>query len=157
MKKLLYVICVLGLLFSVTACGVEIEDTNGADDYSLATITEDNIINMDLGASGYSISPGADEQENLSELTTIKGKSFSGVAEIYSTNFIMKSDLCIYIGTMNVKEGNFKLMVLVNDEIVHEFELDEFNETYTLEDVKGYVSIRMAGESANFKYEIQAY
>lgn len=32
-------------IFGFTACGVEISDTNGPDDYSLATITDENIIN----------------------------------------------------------------------------------------------------------------
>ena len=50
-KKFFALLLALVLMLGFTACGVEIADTNGPDDYSLATITEENIINQDLGAS----------------------------------------------------------------------------------------------------------
>lgn len=156
MKKI--ILCLLLAMisvFSITACGIEIADSNGADDFSLAEITDENIINMDLGASGYSQSSYNEDGNNLEELTKFKAKSFSGVAEIYSTNLILKSDLVFDISTIQVDSGNFRLMVLVDDEIVHEFDLEEMSQSYELKDTKGAVSVRMAGESDKFKFYIQ--
>lgn len=156
MKKVLCLILALVFSLSLTACGPEIEDTNGADDFSLNTITEQNIIDMDLGSSAYSTSP-ADEDLDLSEMTKFKAKNFSGVAEIYTANFILKSDVTFDMGTIQVDQGNFRLMVLIDDEIVHDFDLEEMGQSFELRDIKGTVSVRMAGESAAFKFFIEAW
>lgn len=156
-KRLFSFVLVLVIVCCFTACGVEIADTNGDDDYTLAEITEENIVNMDLGASSYSQSPSDDEVAGLAELTKFKASSFSGVAEIYSTNLIGKSDLTFNVTTIQVDKGNFRLMVLVDDKIIHEFDLAEMNQTYELEDTSGAVSVKMAGESADFKFYIQVW
>ena len=57
-------------------------------------------------------------------------------------------DITIY--NLWVEEGNLKVVLLHNDEIVHEFKLNEISQSYTLENPKGTVSLRVAGESANF-------
>lgn len=60
----------------------------------------------------------------------------------------------IYIGHMDVQEGNFRLVLVNNDEIIYEFPLDTFNETFTFEDLSGDFSIMVAGESAKFSFHI---
>ena len=52
MKKLLCFIFVISTCFMLAGCGTEYEDTNGADDYTLQTITDENIIHLEVGASG---------------------------------------------------------------------------------------------------------
>jgi len=47
MKKII-VIAALMLLLTLTACGA-IEDTNGADDTTLSSIAEDEILGLDMG------------------------------------------------------------------------------------------------------------
>ena len=64
---------------------------------------------------------------------------------IYGNRF----DITLYNTT--VTEGNLRIVLLHNNEIVHEFKLNELSQTYTLENPKGTVSLRVAGESANFK------
>ena len=57
MKKALCLLAAVLLCFGVSGCGGEgYEDTNGADDFTLETITDENIINLDVGASGLSYS-----------------------------------------------------------------------------------------------------
>jgi len=153
-KKLLSVVLVLIFALGLTACGVEIADTNGPDDYSLAEITAENIANQDLGASSYSMSPGSEDDGYLIETTKFKGKEFSGVAQLYQTNFVGKSDVIIDVSNLTVESGNFALMLLVNGEIVHEFTIGELMETYELNDIKGSFEIVMAGETADFKFWI---
>lgn len=122
-----------------------IEDTNGPDNYTLQQINDFNIINMDTGALNL-----VQSDELFNNLPTFKSKKFTGVAEIYMTNMIgNRFDITLYNTT--VRSGNFKIVLVYNDEIVHEFKLNELSQTYTLEKPKGTVSLRIAGESADFK------
>lgn len=101
MKRLLVFLLTVSFMLSLTACGIEIEDTNGPDDYSLETITDENIINMDLGASGSAAS-----SDDASQVVKYSSKNFSGVEEICFVNRIMASEVVIDLSTIMVKEGN---------------------------------------------------
>lgn len=147
MKKLIVFLLTVSFMLSLTACGIEIEDTNGPDDYSLETITDENIINMDLGASGSAAS-----SDDASQVVKYSSKNFSGVEEICSVNRITASEVIIDLSTIMVKEGNFRLVVVYNDEIVHDFDLEEMSQQFKLEDVEGNVSVRIAGESASYEF-----
>ncbi len=123
-----------------------IEDTNGDDNYTLQQITDFNIIKMDMGALNL-----VESDELFNNLPTFKSNKYTGVSEIYMSNLIAnRFDITLYNTT--VTKGNFKIVLVYNDEIVHEFKLNELMQTYTLEDVKGTVSLRIAGESADFKF-----
>ena len=112
---ILYFICLLSILiialfalFALVGCGEKYEDTNGKDNYKLQTITDTNIIELDIGASGLSYT----ESEAFGiKSTEYSSKNFNGVDRIYSTNFIGKSDIEIYVGHLNVKEGNFRICI----------------------------------------------
>ena len=147
MKRLLVFLLTVSFMLSLTACGIEIEDTNGPDDYSLETITDENIINMDLGASGSAAS-----SDDASQVVKYSSKNFSGVEEICFVNRTMASEVVIDLSTIMVKEGNFRLVVVYNDEIVHDFDLEEMSQQFKLEDVEGNVSVRIAGESASYEF-----
>ena len=125
-----------------------IEDTNGADNYALQTITDENIINMDTGAiGGLNIT-----QSSLSsETVEFSSDKYTGVSEIFYDNFIGTSDFEVNHSSYEVYEGNFRLVVVHNDEIVATLEPGTFV-SYRLEDVTGYVSLRIAGESASFYF-----
>jgi len=156
-KKILVVVLAAVFVFSLTACGVEIADTNGPDDHSLATITEENIINKDMGCSAYSMSPGSEDEYYMEKITKFKGKEFSGVSQIYMTNYIGKSDVTIDVSTFSIQSGNFALMTLVDGEVVHEFKAGELRETFELRDIKGTFEIVIAGETADFKFWINVW
>lgn len=158
MKKI--VCLLLAMSFAVFAAGcssVEFEDTNGPDDYSLTQITDDNIVNLDVGAANYSQKPGSEESDNLSRMTEFKSDSFNGVAEIYRTHLLGKSDLTIDVSNLQVSGGNYRLSVVQDGEIIHDFPLNEMLQTYELRDTNGDISIVMSGESADFYMSIQVW
>lgn len=156
-KKIITALSAMVLVFALASCGIEIADNNGPDDQSLATVTDQNIIDMDLGASSYSMSPGSEDESYMNSVTKFKGKEFSGVAELWGTDFIGKSDVIVDLSTIDVDSGNFKLVAVLDDEIVHVFDNEEMNQTFELKDVKGYFAIRMAGETADFKFYMQIW
>lgn len=121
-----------------------VEDTNGAENYRLQTITDSNIILRDIGAKGLKSTTN-----NITDKTEYKADKFTGVEEIYGVN-IKGNRMDITMTNLQVHSGNFKAVVLHNDEIVHEFKLNEMLETFTLNNPDGYVAIRIAGESADF-------
>lgn len=127
-----------------------IEDTNGADDYSLTTITDENIINMDTGSiGGPKISKGI-LNGNMVEFSADK---FTGVYEILYDNLIGSSDFTLSLSSFTVNSGNFKMVVVHDNEIVATLEPDTFVD-YSLEDVSGNVSLIIAGESASFNFSM---
>lgn len=155
MKKALIFILMAVMCVAFCGCGEVYEDTNGEDDFTLQILTEENIVNLDTGASGLSYS-----EESLNDVTfssEYSSKNFNGVERIYLTNFVAPSDVQVYIGTMNVKSGNFKLVAVNNDEIIKEFDVDTFNEVFTFEDIEGSFAIHVAGESAAFEFYMDIY
>lgn len=150
MKKIASVLLAGLLCLSLGGCGTEYEDTNGEDNFTLQTITDRNIIDLDTGASGLRYSQDSIDDTVVS--SEYSAKNFNGVEQIYLTNFIGSSDATVYIGHMNVKSGNFKLAVINNDEIIQEIPLDAFNDTFYFEDLNGSFSIHVAGESAAFSF-----
>lgn len=134
--------------FSFLTNDVEhIEDTNGENHYWLQTITDDNIINRDIKSKGLKISTN-----NITNVTTYSSDKFTGVEEIYGVN-ILANRFEITINHAQVNSGNFKIVLLEDNKIVHEFKLNELTQTYVLENPSGYVSLRIAGESADFKFD----
>lgn len=157
MKKVLCFLLAMTFALFAVGCGVEYEDTNGPDDYSLAQITDENILNQDVGAANYSQTPAEEESDNLTQMTEFKSKGFHGVAEIYRTTLLGKSDLTIDVTNLQVDSGNYRLSVVHDDEIVYDFPLNEMMQTYELRDINGDVSIVMAGEDADFYMSIQVW
>lgn len=125
-----------------------IEDTNGPGDYTLQTITRDNILKQDVGALGVSKSTGI----LTGDTVTYHSDCFTGVYEIYGES-IVTNRYEITVNHARVDAGNFMIVLCVDDEIVHEFTLNELTQTFVLEDVRGYVSLRIAGESADFQFD----
>ena len=152
MKRFFCLFTAIVMCLTLVGCGTKYEDTNGPDDYSLQTITDENIINRDIGASGLTYT-----ETNLADVVSsseYSAKNFNGVDQIYTVGFWGPSDIQVYIGHMNVKSGNFRLVAINNDEIIFDFPLDAFGETYWFEDLTGDFSIHVAGESAAFEFYI---
>ena len=131
--------------------GIEhIEDTNGADNFALQEITDEEIINMSTGAIG---GPKISRSMLTGDTVEFSAEKFTGVYEILYDNFILPSDFDLSLFTYNINGGNFKLAVVHDDKIVATLEPDLFVD-YRLEDVTGTVSLRIAGESASFSFSI---
>ena len=152
MKKLLSCLVIGCICCSLFGCGDSYEDTNGTEDYTLQTITDENIVKMDVGSSGMSYS-----ETKVGPITSTEysSKNFNGVYEIDATNYIFASEVGVYVGHLNVKSGNFKLVVVNDDAILFEIPLDSFGDTYYFEDVKGHFAIRAAGESAAVEFYVE--
>ena len=127
-----------------------IEDSNGPDDHSLTTITTENIVKMNTGALG-----GPNKSKGLLTGSAIKfyADKFTGVSEILYDNFIFPSDFTLHLTNYSIKEGNFELVIVHNEEIVATLEPGMFVD-YELHDVTGTVSLRIVGESAAFEFYI---
>ncbi len=140
------VVLVFGGFSLLTSDLEHIEDTNGPDNYRLQQINDYNIINKDIGALNLN-----ESDQLLSSLPLISSKKFTGVADVYTTNvWGNRFDITLY--TTEVRSGNLRIVLIHNDEIVHEFKLNELSESYTLENPSGFVALRVAGESANFEF-----
>ena len=136
-----------------------IEDTNGPNDYSLNTITDENIKTMDLGSTGafgiekLSVSG---EGVDVSSALNFSANKFTGVTEIFYDNYISSSDFYVEIFDYTVESGNVQLCVVRdNKEIVAVLEPDtDGNISYKLDNVKGSYALRIAGESAKFSFSM---
>ena len=128
-----------------------IEDTNGADNYDLQTITDENICKMDIGALNIT-----ESEKLLGNTATYQSKKFTGVYEVFTTN-IITNRFEITVNHARINAGNFKMVLCVDDEIIHIFTLNELTQTFVLENVKGTVSLRIAGESADFMFDYYIY
>ncbi|MBQ8228012.1 MAG: hypothetical protein IJZ88_03265 [Clostridia bacterium] len=151
-KKLLIgagaiILVIVGCVWIFSSNLEHIEDTNGDENYSLQTITDDNIIKMDLGALNLK-----ESTDSISNTTTYSSNKFTGVSEIYGEN-IIGNRFEITINHARVDSGNFKIVLLEDNEIVHEFKLNELTQSYVLENPSGYISLRIAGESADFMFD----
>ena len=128
-----------------------IADTNGPDDFTLQTITDDNIRNRDIGALNVGQSTSL-----VSDTVTYSSKKFTGVYEVFTEN-IVTNRYEITVNHARVDAGNFKMVLCVDDEIVHEFTLNTLSQTFVLDHVNGTVSLRIAGESADFMFDYYVY
>lgn len=130
--------------------GVYYEDTNGDDNFALQTISDEDILKGKTEADGLSgnVNSSTGEESYLSN-------SFSGVAMLFSQEG-NGEDVEFTIEYLTVEKGNFKMAVVVNEKIVHEFNLNERNQSYTVENSQGDVSLVVAGESAkcDFKFNV---
>lgn len=126
-----------------------IEDLNGEDNYSLTTITEEQIKEHTMGYLNLKKSKGI-LSGNFIEFSSDK---FTGVCEVFSQNMILNSDFVLDVTNFVIEEGNFEMVLLLDGEIVTRLEPDTFV-TYQMEKVNGRVSLVIAGESAKFSFSI---
>ena len=154
-KKLLttlvaIVLVVVGAVWFLSDGMEHIEDTNGLEDFSLQSITEQQIIDLSTGSvGGPSISKGI----LTGDAVEFSAEKFSGVYEVLYDNFIGKSDFQLDLTNFVVNGGNFALVVVHDDQIVATLEPDMFV-TYRMDDINGYVSLRIVGESADFSFSM---
>ena len=146
MKKLFTLLLTALLMLSLTACGsAKIEDTNGPDNFALNTITDQNILKLDLPSAGSGIKIGG----LLSKTAEFSGKDFSGVVEILWTD-MLAGDFVLDLMDFTVTGGNFRMVVINEGKIIADIEPGTTQ--IHLPGVKGHVSLRIAGESAAYSF-----
>lgn len=152
MKRLISFVLAILLTACLAACGLQhIEDTNGADNFELQQITDENICKLDVGALNVT-----ESEDIIGDTVTYKSNKFTGVYEVFSEN-IITNRFEITVNHTRVEAGNFKMVLCVDDEIVNTFTLNELTQTFVLENVRGTVSLRIAGESAKFQFDYMTY
>ena len=130
-----------------------IEDTNGAEDVSLQTITEENIVKLDIGGLG---GPEISRNVLTGDTVTFSAEKFTGAYEILYDNFILPSDFVLNLYAYEIQGGNFQLVVVHNDKVIDVLQ-PGLTVEYRLEDVTGTVSLRIAGESAAFRFDMTQF
>lgn len=135
-----------------------IEDTNGAENYSLQQITEKDVVSRKMGTRG-SISE-SEIHWNFGGLDVSGGRKYScdkftGVHSLYTATIFKGSDIYVSLGDFQINSGNFAFYIVFDGRIVgeivpgdsdfSEFLLENVGKTGTLE----YI---IAGESADFRF-----
>ena len=128
-----------------------IEDANGPDDYSLVTITDENIITQDIGALNVQMASGLFNP--LNDGISIKSDKFTGVYRIFQTNFLFNSDFDMDIAGFWVNSGNFRMCIVNDGKIIADVEPDMLVNV-SLENLNGSFELIIAGESADFEFTL---
>ena len=147
---ILIVVIIAGIMLFNTDLE-HIEDTNGADNFELQTITDEDIAKIEMGSLNVGVSTN-----NITNMNEISSSKFTGVYEVLYTNLIGKSDFLLNIYDFQVNGGNFKMVVVHDGEIVHTI-TPENAEGFLLEDISGTVSLVIAGESADFSFKMAKF
>ena len=150
MKRILCLLLMV-MLFSLTSCS-HIEDTNGPNDYSLTTLSEENILNR----NGSTTTTGTIRTKSLiggNLKGSYKVSKISGVSTIIS--FECKGNTVKFEIDFQVTSGNAILCVVSNDAIVKKIEANQAIE-FEVNNSKDTYQLVIAGESAkaNIKYNI---
>ena len=143
-------------VFSVITDPVEhIEDSNGMDDTSIATIKEEEIIDyLSKGSKGMGCTK-KDVKIAGWQLGGVKfhSKKFSGVEPLLRTNIIFSAGFDLNIYDYKVNGGNFRLYVLNEGKIIDVLEpSDKFDHHY--ENIKGEFTVVAVGECADFEFKM---
>ena len=130
-----------------------IDDTNGPDDITLSTLTEEDIFAKTLSctggpnmATGRITLPGGWE---ISKGVKLYADKFSGVADILWADYILPSDFSLDLDHFSVEGGNFRMMVINEGKIIAEIEPGD-DISLLIENITGPTYVRIAGESAAF-------
>ncbi len=153
-NKLLWIIVAVLMLavggyWMLTSDLEHIEDSNGPEDISLAVITDENIINQDIGALNVSKTT-----DPLNDGITFSSKQFSGVYRVFLTNFLFDSDFDMSVAGFWVNSGNFRMCIVHEGRIIADVEPGMLVDVQ-LEDLNGTFELVIAGESADFEFTLE--
>ena len=79
----------------------------------------------------------------------LSAKKFSGVTDILWEDYILPSDFSLSLDHFSVTGGNFRMMVINEGEIIADIQPGDHVDIL-IEDITGYTTVRIAGESAAF-------
>ena len=155
------VMVVVFLVWSYLNPGPEhIEDTNGADNYALQQITEEDVVAVKMGSRGALAT--TEKSWDFGVLQWSNGveyscKKFTGVERLYSCTIFKGSDIYIYLADFYVESGNFAFYVVLDGEIIHTITPDTMGSVdCTIRNIEetGTLEYIIAGESANFSFKL---
>ena len=153
MKKILCLL-VLFMLITLTGCS-HIEDTNGADDYSIVTFSDSDIIDgrSDTISSG-TIKTSSNTNDKLKG--SYKVSKLSGIVEIVT--FENDKNTISFEFEFTCESGNALIAVVSDGEIVKKVEANQ-TLNFDVENNKEEYKILLIGESAkvSVKYQVKGY
>ena len=159
-KKILWgvfavVLVVVAAIWMLVSPKIEhIEDTNGADNYSLQTITARDVTEQKMGMKG-TVSKSETRFGNLSNGIKYSSKKFTGVYQLYTATLFKGSDIYVSLAGFEIKQGNFAFYVVFDGEVVGKITPnDDATAEFTLKNIEktGVLEYVIAGESANFEF-----
>ena len=143
MRKLFIIIVFVVFVIFLSSCTYgQIEDTNGADDYSLQSISDSRLVKSGVSYSAIGMKEIGGEKER-----SISISKFSGVYELSYIN-VKNHKLTINMES-NISEGNFRIVLVGDGEIISDFRIND-TDKLVIENLSGKYSLRIAGESAKF-------
>ena len=134
-----------------------IEDINGPEDYSLAVLTEADLV----AADGKRLSTGLKTKTGkmnilgvqMSDAVTYFDDDFSGTQLLADWNLLGKSDLVFDLYEFQVTGGNLLICVVHEGQIIGTVEPGEETVNFRMDDVEpGNYEVVIAGESAAFTF-----
>ena len=144
-KPLIYLLSICTL----ASCGFDnlthSEDTNGEDDISLCSLTEEDLLEKHPHALFNMSSTSSNNTK-----TTFKCNIFSGVSDIASYTIKEKTSFTI---TSLIESGNGDFFIYQDGKRIYSIGFP-YNDTIVLSDVTGKISFRIAGESAKMDITI---
>ena len=150
MKKLLLCAVLVLTVIASVACDasiLQIEDTNGASDTSLATLTDAEL----LDTMPQVVKQGA-VRSDRGGVCRFRVKKMSGVEELYT--FDADPDVTYHFTvTSNLTAGNLRLYICAGGGIVADIPLGE-EQNVEVFGISGIASVRAAAESAAFSVKI---
>ena len=148
MKRVLILILLLSaMLLSSCKLFTKYEDTNGDDDYTLQSITEEMIIK-----DNHYLKQLAILTTNTSDGITVLEYSadvFDGVEELHCFNHQNVS----IIVDINVEKGNARLVITDGKSIIHDFNINQELQSFEISNDKRYY-LKIAGESAKYSLKV---
>jgi len=144
MKHYIGILLVLFTILSFPGCTITVyEDTNGEADFSLQTLTEEDIVR---GTNTVQVMTST---ATVNDKTVCKAKTISGVVELW--NKTLKDEALEIVVSCEISKGNARLVLVIDDEIVHNFALNAESQHFSLDNVTGKISLKLAGESAGYR------
>lgn len=142
MKKLILLIIVSIVLLLPSCSFKHIEDTNGPDDYSLCSLTDDDFVKGHGSLSVGSIT------RTKGKTTTISVNKMSGISNLKTIR--PKGKTISITVDLQVESGNVRIVLMRQKEIIYEFKLNT-EDTYTISLSDDVYNLRLGGESTKFK------
>ena len=148
---------VVSLILCFTNKMEHIEDTNGPDNFSLATITEADVIKNEMNCAG---APDTTKKNfsiagiQLSNSIKYESKKFSGIYDVV-TEYSFGGTIDFTLYDFQVTGGNLQVYVVAGDQIIGTLEPgQEVRFTYELAE-GAQVRLVLAGESAAFCFTVK--
>lgn len=142
--RFVFAVCSLLLIMTLAAScsSLMIEDTNGDEDSSLATLTDEDILN---GYSSISVNSFKTTSNGVTKLSV---KQFSGVQTV---GMIKSGGGTAFKASVELNSGNLEVVLVKDGEITHRIPVNE--ETEIILDQNSAYELKIAGESADFSIE----